>query len=305
MEEPRVPARGAGFEERSSPSIFFFTALNVSFEISLESLEDSLAEDRARLVALVLAIGIEAVLELLEREDVGQVPLVVLEDQGQVLELDPDLREVGAEIDHALDVGVLHGALRVAHEDDAVHPLQDQLARGVVEDLSRDGVELDPRLEAPDDADVQGEEVEEQRAVRLGFQRDHLPARAGRGPAVDVMEVRRFSTQTGAVINDLGRHLHGGVVEKHHDLIKAPEKGRCGILPLLPASESSNRRRSHHGSRPSTRVKNLLFLSPAPACASTSPPRAGHRAAAASGSTEPAPAGALSRSRRPGGRSGR
>src|SRR5437762_11029353 len=104
--------------------------------------------------------------------------------------MNSNLRQVRAQIDHALDIGVFHGPLGVADEDDAVHALQDELAGGVVEDLAGDGVELDPRLEASDDADVEGEEVEKEGPVRLRLERDHLAARARGRPAVDMVEVR-------------------------------------------------------------------------------------------------------------------
>jgi hypothetical protein len=164
----------------------------------------------------VLAVRVQAVFELLEREDVGEVALVVLEDDGELVEMNAYLRQVRAQIDHALDIGVLHGPLGVGDEDDAVHTLQDELAGGVVEDLARDGIELDAGLEASDDPDVERKQVEKERPVRLRLERDHLAPGAGGGAAVDMVEVRRLSTQTGAVVDDFGRHLHGGVVEKNH-----------------------------------------------------------------------------------------
>ena len=120
------------------------------------------------------------------------------------------------QVGERLDVGVLHRALRVGDEHDAVDALEHELARRVVEDLAGNRVELDAGLESADHPDVEGQQVEEERPVRLGLERNHLAARTGRRPAVDVVEVGGLSAQTGAVVHDLGRHLHRGVVEENH-----------------------------------------------------------------------------------------
>ena len=216
----RTPYRISDLEDReiyeAVENLYVLDRAQRQLRDRLERLEDSLADDGAGLVALVLAVRVQAVLELLEGQDVGEVALVVLEDERKVFQVNPDLRQVRAQIDHALDVGVVHGPLGVADEDDAIHAFQDELAGGVVEDLARNGIELDAGLEASDDPDVERKQVEEERPVRLRLERDHLAPRARGGAAVDMVEVRRLSTQTGAVIDDLGRHLHGGIVEKNH-----------------------------------------------------------------------------------------
>ena len=53
-------------------------------------------------------------------------------------------------------------------EDDAIDALEDELAAGVVEDLTGNGVEVEASLEAAHRAQVEGQEVEEQRPVGLG-----------------------------------------------------------------------------------------------------------------------------------------
>ncbi len=50
----------------------------------------------------------------------------------------------------ALDVGALHGALRVGDEDHAVGAAQHQLAGGVVVDLAGNGVELESDVHSAD-----------------------------------------------------------------------------------------------------------------------------------------------------------
>ena len=79
-----------------------------------------------------------------------------------------------------LDVGVQRRHLAVGHEDDPVHALQHQLAGGVVEDLAGHRVELQADLHAADHAHVEGQQVEEERAVRLRLQAHHLARATGR-----------------------------------------------------------------------------------------------------------------------------
>ena len=127
-----------------------------------------------------------------------------------------DLGEVFAEVLEALEVRVEHRRLRVGDEDDAVDAFEDELARRVVEDLAGDRVELQARLESADDADVDRQQVEEERAVGLGLQAHHLAAALRRGLGVDVVEVGRLPTEARTVVNDLRRHLHRRVVEEDH-----------------------------------------------------------------------------------------
>ena len=84
---------------------------------------------------------------------------------------------------------------RVGHEDDAVHAAQHQLAGGVVEDLAGHRVELDADPHAADDADLEGQQVEEERAVGVGLEAHHLAARHRRRLLVDVQEVRGLAAE--------------------------------------------------------------------------------------------------------------
>ena len=133
-----------------------------------------------------------------------------------VEQVEPVVPEVGLEVADRLDVGLHTLGLAVGDEDHAVDPLEDQLAAGVVEDLARHGVEVEAGGEAADRAEVEREEVEEQGAVGLGGQRDHLALRVGRGLVVDVLQVRRLAAQAGPVIDDLAVDLLAGVVDERH-----------------------------------------------------------------------------------------
>ena len=154
----------------------------------------------------------------LHRHDPAEVALVPLEHQGHVLERQAQLREVLLQVAQARLVRLQHLRLAVRHEDDAVGALQHELAGGVVEHLARHGVELQLGPEAPDHPHVHGQQIEEQGAVRVRVEGDHLaPGLEGRLP-MDRAEVGGLPAEAGPVVDDLDRHLMGGVVEEHHGM---------------------------------------------------------------------------------------
>ena len=69
-----------------------------------------------------------------------------------------------------------------------------------------------------DRAELDGQEVEEERAVGLGGQREHLALVLDGQLLVDPLQVGRLPAQAGAVVDDLGRQLLGRVVEEDHAL---------------------------------------------------------------------------------------
>src|SRR5207253_3542778 len=64
--------------------------------------------------------------------------------------------------------------------------------------------------------EVEGEEVEEEGAVRLGRQREHFALVIRRKRLVDELQIRRLSAKTRPVVNDLGRDLLRRVIEQDH-----------------------------------------------------------------------------------------
>jgi len=61
---------------------------------------------------------------------------------------------------------------------------------------------------------VDGQEVEEQRALLIRCDRDHAPAALGRQPVVQGLQVRRLAAQAGAVVDDLEMDLVRPVVDE-------------------------------------------------------------------------------------------
>ena len=163
-----------------------------------------------------IAFESEFFLQLFDGQHSRDVAFVELDHDRRVVRIEVVLLHVVQEIGEALAVGPDHRRLRVGDEDDRVGALQHQLARLVVEDLSRNGVELDLEVEIGDFADVDWQEVEEERAVGFGGQRQHLPLLAGVELVEDDHQIGRFSAETGTVVNDLRRHLAGGVIEQDH-----------------------------------------------------------------------------------------
>ena len=146
----------------------------------------------------------------------GHVPLVELEHVGDGADVEAVLAQVGGQVRDGLDVGFHAGPLAVCHEDDAVAAPQDELAAGVVEDLAGHGVEVEPHLEALDGAHVEGQEVEEQRAVGLGGEAHQLAALLGVGLLVDPLDVRGLAAEARTVVDDLAVDLARGVVDEGH-----------------------------------------------------------------------------------------
>src|SRR4029453_8365847 len=80
--------------------------------------------------------------------------------------------------------------------------------------------------------------------IGFGLEAHHLAARARGGLAVDPVQIRRLPTQTRAVINDIGRHLHRGVVEKPHGRLKCNPAPIAGEPPPAAAVAPARKQRA-------------------------------------------------------------
>ena len=158
----------------------------------------------------------EEAFDLRDAHSGGHVPLVELEDVGNRPDVEAVFLEVGGQVRDGLDVGFHAGLLAVRHEDDAIATTQDELAAGVVEDLAGHGVEVEAHLEALDRAHVEGQEVEEQGAVRLGGQAHQLAALLRVGLLEDPLDVRGLPAEAGTVVDDLAVDLARCVVDEGH-----------------------------------------------------------------------------------------
>src|SRR5262249_32926461 len=74
--------------------------------------------------------------------------------------------------------------------------------------------ELEFGREAGDHAEVERQEIEEQRAIGLRGEGHHLPFSLVGHLSVDVMQIRRLSGPAWSVIDDLAGDLASGVVDE-------------------------------------------------------------------------------------------
>ncbi len=129
--------------------------------------------------------------------------------------------EVLFEVGEALDVFGHLLVLRIGNEDDAIHAAEHELAGGVVNDLAGNGVKLELGLEALDRHGFDRQEVEEQRAVGTGGQRDELAFIAGGGldVVVDLHEVGGLAAHGWAVIHEFNLQLFCCLIDYRHKIL--------------------------------------------------------------------------------------
>jgi hypothetical protein len=135
---------------------------------------------------------------------------------GKLFQIDPLQHEVFLEIPEGLNVGRLHGSLRIGDEDNPINSAEHQLTGRVVVNLARDGVELEGDVHPSDGSDVDRKQIEEDRPVALGGERDHLPALTAFKVVMDPLQVCRLAAQARTVVHDLGVELAQRVVEEDH-----------------------------------------------------------------------------------------
>src|SRR5437660_2852165 len=155
-----------------------------------------------RLVFLAQFFG-----ESVHWQHIRQVALVQLQDVGDLVEVVAVFFQVGHQVVERFNVGVHALLLGIGDEHDAVHPAQDQLAAGVVKDLSWNRVEVNARLEAPHRTQIQRQEIEKQGSISLDGERDHLPLLLFGCFLEDELQIRRLTAQPGAVVDDLAVDL--------------------------------------------------------------------------------------------------
>ena len=114
----------------------------------------------------------------------------------------------------ALDVLLELARLAVGHEHHAVGALQHELARRLVVDLARHGVELELRREPRDLPRSSGRKSKNSvRSVCVASD-TILPFAVVRHLPVDVVQVRRLPGPARSVVDDLAGDLAGRVVDE-------------------------------------------------------------------------------------------
>src|SRR6266480_567982 len=173
---------------------------------------------------------VQDVIQIIDRSDICQIALVVLQDVGDIVERHVLLGQVVLEIFETLDVLLHFFPLRIGHENHAIDTAQDELAGGVVNDLTGDGVELEFGDKAFNNQSVEGEKVEEQGAIGGGRERNKVAAVLRINPLMNVAEVGGFAAEGRTVINDLKLNLAAGVINDRHE--ESPLADRFAKVPV-------------------------------------------------------------------------
>ncbi len=169
------------------------------------------AEERHRAV-------VEKVFEILDRRRVGEITLVVLQNDGQSVERTAVHAQIGLQALQGLQVVTLAVHLGVDDKDHAIRLAQHELERGVVSDLARHGVEMEGGLVPRDGISLHREEIEEQRPVLCCGKRNEIAAALGIELGVDLLDVGGLSTERSAAIDDLEADGVVVVVDAWHGL---------------------------------------------------------------------------------------
>jgi hypothetical protein len=161
---------------------------------------------------------VEQEIHVFRRRGVGQITFVVLQNVGNLADVELQRFQIVREILKRLDVLRHFFILRIGNKNYSVHAAQHQLPRSVVNHLAGNRVKLEFRLEAFDGHRFDRQEVEEQRAVGTRRERHELAlvARVGLDVVVDLHEVRRLATHCRAVIDDFYLQLFGSLIDDGH-----------------------------------------------------------------------------------------
>ncbi|MFN8095203.1 MAG: hypothetical protein U0599_23820 [Vicinamibacteria bacterium] len=201
-----------------------------------ERLEDALAAHGDRRDRLRVA-GVQGAVELVHAQHLRQVALVVLEHERHRLGIEVMRQEVLRHLPVALDVLVPPVESGVRDEHQRVGALQHEPPRRRVHGLTGHREHLKAQLEATVAGGLERQQVEQDRAVLRGVDRDHLAAAARVGRAVEDLQVRGLPADGRAVVDQLDLDQAIAVVELDHFL--GPGSG--GVYRTTGASEGRGR----------------------------------------------------------------
>ncbi len=105
---------------------------------------------------------------------------------------------------------------RIDDEDHTVDPFEDEVPGYFVKRLSRNRIDMKPRLVAADFARCERQKIEEQGALVFASDFNELSFLVWPNVLVDVLDVRGFPAQARAVVNDLAVDLLSFVIDEAH-----------------------------------------------------------------------------------------
>src|SRR5206468_11518989 len=111
---------------------------------------------------------VQDVIQIIDGGDIWQIAFVVLQDVGDIVERHVLLGQVVLKIFETFDVLLHFFPLRIGHENHPLDAAQDELAGGIINDLTGDGIELEFGDKAFDNQSVKREKVERSEERRVG-----------------------------------------------------------------------------------------------------------------------------------------
>ena len=158
----------------------------------------------------------EPAMQLLRAVGVGEIALVVLHDERDLVDRARVVLERLAELFEAREV--LLGALAPAvhHEHDPVHLVEQLLARRRVLGRARHRDQLDPRAQAADVAELDRKHGVADRRIEARRHLAHLAAVIGAQLAVDALETRALAGAFDAPVHDPRVHLGAPAGDLRH-----------------------------------------------------------------------------------------
>jgi hypothetical protein len=144
------------------------------------------------------------------------VPLVQLDDDRNRGRIEIVGAQVLAEVLPAGAIVVLACRIGVGDEHDAVGPGEHDAPRRVVAHLAGHGVQLDADLVPEHVAQLEGEQIEEQRPIVRRLDRHELLTPLGIGEVVQDLEVRRLAAERRPVVHEFRVERPLGAVPLRH-----------------------------------------------------------------------------------------
>ena len=150
-------------------------------------------------------------------ERIGHIALIVLNDERNFFDVVAISGEVVEEVVHRDEVCFEAFGLAICDEHDAIGAFHDEATAIGIEELPRHRIEVKSRLEPANLGQFDGQKVEIEGTLLLRFEADELAARIVVCRGIDVLDVRRFPTQSRSVIDYLEDDFSGRVIKKGHE----------------------------------------------------------------------------------------
>ena len=170
---------------------------------------------------------VQHIFQIINRRDIRQVAFVVLQDVGNFVDRNVLFGQIVAQVLEAFDILLHFFPLRISHENHPIHAAQDELSRGVIDDLTRNRIKLELVTNPFITTALTGRKSKNKVRIRCGRERNQVAAIFRAISLVD-MANGRFPAKRGTVIdNEL--NLAAGVINDRY--VKPPVGDISRIVP--------------------------------------------------------------------------